>query len=447
MSQERVIVFRGVIVTVLLAGTASAQPLTLDEAIAIAMQNSHEVRAADLDRDRASEERKSTLGQMGPKLGLSWKAMWWDAPTDISLPFQVPDAIKQMGFDFPNSMHVMDRETRDISLRVAQPLTPLYSLFSLYKLQGAQEESAKFTAQKKAKDLAYKVAEAYFSILKLRKAKETILKAREQVEAHMRTAKAFFEQGYVQKDDLLRAEVAMAQVEERLHQVETATALAMAGLNVLMGRRMEEPFEVVDQYPDPPRPLEMGEEEALQRAMERRPEIRDMEAKVEMAKAARHASIGAMLPTLSAVFTWDRQWGNKFQRDRSWFVGLILDWNFFEWGSQFYKVKAAEKAIAMAEEGKAGISQMVALEVKQAYLQAQLAWTSLETARKAVALAEESYRIATKKYEQRLATSMEVLDAESALTASRNAYYEALYSYYLALENLRRATGDREVGR
>ncbi len=440
-------------VAVGLAALAAATPVradewTLDEAVRVAVQRSHEVRLGDLDRDKAADQRMSALGQMGPKLGVSGKVLRWDQGTDVNLGFEIPDPIKQqLGLDFPSSMHVMDQTTGDLSFTVAQPLTPLLSLYALYRVHGDAEHAAEAARQAKAQGVAYQVAEAFFGLLKLRKARETAEQARAQVEAHLKTARAFYDQGYVQKDDVLRAEVALAKVREGIEQVATATEVTTAAINLMLGRAMQDEFTAVDGYQDPPPALDLTLEQALERACARRAEMREVAHRVEMARAGRLAAIGAMLPTVAAAFNWTRQWGNDFQRKTSYFIGGTLQWNFWEWGAQYHQVRAADRDIARALEAEAAIRDVVALDVKRAYLQARLALTTLETARTAVVQAEESHRIAAKKYEQRVATSMEVLDAEGALTSARNSYHDALYSYYLALENLKRATGEREVGR
>jgi outer membrane protein TolC len=87
------------------------------------------------------------------------------------------------------------------------------------------------------------------------------------------------------------------------------------------------------------------------------------------------------------------------------------------------------------------IKDMVQIDVKSSYLQAKTSCSSLVTNRKAVEQANESFRIVNEKYENKQATSTEVIDAESMLTAAKNNYVNALYTYYLALENLKRAVG------
>ncbi len=425
-----------------------ADEWTLDDTVRVAVQRSHEVRMGDLEREKASDQRMSALGQMGPKLGVSGKVLRWDQATEVNLGFEIPDPLKQqLGMDLPSSMHVMDQTTGDLSFTVTQPLTPLLSLYALYRVQGDAERAAEAATQAKERAVAYQAAEAFFGLLKLRKARETAEQARAQVEAHLKTARAFFEQGYVQKDDVLRAEVALAKVREGIEQVATAIEVTTAGVNLMLGRPMQDEFTPVDPCQDPPPALEATLEEALQRAYARRAEVREVAHRVEMARSGRLAAIGTLLPTLAAAFNWTRQWGSEFQRKTSYFVGGTLQWNFWEWGAQYHQVRAADRDLARALEAQTAIRDLVSLDVQRAYAQARLALTTLETARKAVVQAEESHRIATKKYEQRVATSMEVLDAESALTGARNSYHDALYSYYLALENLKRATGEREVGR
>lgn len=430
---------------VLVSPAVRADELTLEEAVRVAVQRSHEVRMSDLEREKALDLKMGALGQMGPKLGVSGKLLHWDRATEVSFGFEIPEAIKQLGIEIPSSMHVMDQTTGDLSFTVAQPLTPLLSLYSLYRIQGDAERAAEAARQAKARGVAYQVAEAFFGLLKLRKARETALQARAQVETHLKTATAFFEQGYVQKDDVLRAQVALAKVHEGIEQVATAIEVTTASLNLMLGRQTSQDITPVYACEDPPPPLDVTLEEALDRAYARRSEIREVSHRLEMARAGRLAAIGAMLPTLAAAFNWTRQWGSEFQRKTSYFIGGTLQWNFWEWGAQYHQVRAAERDIARLIEAQAAIRDLVTLDVKRAYLQARLALTTIETARKAVSLAEESHRIATNKYAVHLATSMEVLDAESALTNARNSYYDALYSYYLALENLKRATGEREV--
>jgi outer membrane protein TolC len=416
----------------------SAQMISLEDAVSLALKYSHDLKIGSMDTDKADYLKKSALSQMGPKFIASGKIVRWDEPTDVA--FNLPDQLVQMLGTVPK-MHIMDQTTKDLSIQVAQPLTPLYSLYNVYRVQDLNEQASKISIKSKETNVIYSVSQSYFSLLKLLKNREIAQVSISQVESHLNTANAFYKNGFVQKDDVLRAEVALAQVKQVLDNVNMGIELAKAGLNLLMGRSLNQNFEPKDQYPDPPPALSDSLDQYLSEAMKNRSEIKEMELRAEMAEAGKDAVFGQMIPNLSAVFNWSRQWGTEMQRESSYFVGGVLSWNFWEWGTTYYQMQAADLDIRKAREGLMAIKDMVQIDVKSSYLQAKTSCSSLVTNRKAVEQANESFRIVNEKYENKQATSTEVIDAESMLTAAKNNYVNALYTYYLALENLKRAVG------
>ncbi|HRS96639.1 MAG TPA: TolC family protein, partial [Smithella sp.] len=55
--------------------------------------------------------------------------------------------------------------------------------------------------------------------------------------------------------------------------------------------------------------------------------------------------------------------------------------------------------------------------------------------------AEENFRIATERYKESIATSTEVLDAQTLLTRAKSDYINALGDYHIHLTRLQRAMG------
>ncbi|MCX8083249.1 MAG: TolC family protein, partial [bacterium] len=60
---------------------------------------------------------------------------------------------------------------------------------------------------------------------------------------------------------------------------------------------------------------------------------------------------------------------------------------------------------------------------------------------KQIELAEENLRVAELLYEEGMATTTDILDADTSLTEARNGLYNALYEYQLAYAELERASG------
>ena len=62
-------------------------------------------------------------------------------------------------------------------------------------------------------------------------------------------------------------------------------------------------------------------------------------------------------------------------------------------------------------------------------------------ARVGVEQAEENYRITDEQFQESIATSQEVLDAQTGQSRAQVNYYEALNSYNIAIARLERAMG------
>jgi len=98
-------------------------------------------------------------------------------------------------------------------------------------------------------------------------------------------------------------------------------------------------------------------------------------------------------------------------------------------------VEKAQKAI---EEQKRTISK----EVAQAYLNLDAARQSIDFQKKAKDSAAESYRLTNLRFENGLATTLEVVQAEEELSSRENQYQKAILSYNLAVVNFENTLGN-----
>ena len=83
----------------------------------------------------------------------------------------------------------------------------------------------------------------------------------------------------------------------------------------------------------------------------------------------------------------------------------------------------------------------IALEVKSAFRNMEVARTNIETASTALDQAKENYRITNLQYQHQLATTTNVLDARTFLSQARTNYYGALYGYLISEAELERVAG------
>lgn len=436
---------------------AQVREVTLDEAVRRGLEHSPELRMGRPDIAKAEDEKLSAGLGMGPRLSVDAGIQYWDEATNvqfikagaIDLTQEQIDMLTGLlgeGFvgllgSLGNPMEVQKRTTGSVNLQAVQPITPLYSLAALYKMQGANLEATKLDQAAKELQVKFRIADTFFKLKSALQLTEVTQKAVEQVEAHLKTARSFNEAGLVGRDDVLRAETMLAKVQDQHNQTLSGVALARAGLAIQMGIPASTMIVPVGDYPDPPPEPSLTEERAIERALAERPEVDSVRQRGRMADAGWHASVGALIPTIAGIFRYSHFEGSTFQREDSYFVGAQLSWNVWDLGRDFLKMKAVGRDREKAKEALAGIRDQILLDVKKSWLDLRSARSSLESNRTAIASAEENLRVVTRKYEASTATSVEILDAQSALTQVRAGYAVALYNYYIAYANLQRSTG------
>ncbi|MGC8926477.1 MAG: TolC family protein [Myxococcota bacterium] len=432
-------IISGILCILLISKSVYAERFTLDELIELAIKNSKNVQMARQDTEIAGYNKLSALANMGPKISTSAKYMHWNEPTDISFGFQIPPQFANMGINIPDKMHVMDQDTKDISITIAQPITPLYSMYNVYRLNSLNERATKLDLSVQIREIRYKTADAYFNLLKLMKTRENLLSSIKLIEAYREKTEQFYKNGMVQKDDVMKVEVKLAQIKDGLNEIDSAINILKSSINILIGRDKDADLEIQDSYTSEPSPFNVSLEDCINKAIVNRKDAQSLRLRVDMLSAKKEATFGTLIPSIVGLFTYSRQWGNAFQKQESWFIGASLSWTFWEWGSTYFQLKANQMEI---EKGMAGLLAMtdgITLDVKNAYYKAKNSFDALLSNKKSIELAEEVYRISVKKYENAQITATEVLDAENMLTTAKINYTNALYTYYLSLENLKRA--------
>lgn len=439
-----------------LPSRAQVREISLGDAVRQALEHSPELQMARIDEAVAGDERWAALASMGPRLSLDANVQFWDKPTAIEFvdPSSIPDpdelgplkdllpeSFLNLFQELGQPVQVMDRVTGSVTLQALQPLTPLYSLAHLYRMQGFSEEAARASHAAKRSQITFRTAETFFKLMSALRMAEVTNQAVEQVQAHLDTARKFQNAGYVGRDDVLRAETALARVGNLRDQVMSGIALARSALNVHMGLPIDTALLPVGNYPDPPPVLGMTEDQVVAHAFQERPEIRSVSLKADMASSGYQAAVGTLIPTIAAMFRYTHSEGSKFQRDDSWFVGGALQWTFWEWGSKMLKVRAVGRDRRKARLALDMTRDLIRLDIRKSWLDLQQARSSMESHRAAIISAEENLRVVNKKYEVSTATSVEVLDAQGSLTQAKGNYSVSVFDYYIAWANLQRASG------
>jgi len=328
---------------------------------------------------------------------------------------------------------------------LTQPVYKGNSLVTGVQLGELNLELAGTTLSKTKNDVAYQVHEAYFKVLKAKKLSEVAAQAVEQLQSHRRDAAAFYEVGLIPKNDLLQSEVLLAQGEQDLLRAKNSLSLARAALNLLMRRNVDAELELVDILQHEPKQVDWTE--TVHQAMENRPELVQARIAVQQAEKGITIARAPYLPSVALSATYKRQ-GDSFDAysyslgdEETRYAMASLSWNFWTWRQGKNEVAAARQRERKSMQAQEQVIDAITLELKDAILNLELADENIKVTEKAIEQAEENFRINTARYQSQLATSTEVLDAQTLLTQTRSNYYNALYDYNLAGSKLEWALG------
>ena len=417
------------------SAAATAAQLTLDRAIEIALAQNPGFKSSELGIKEAELRKKAAGADFLPKLKTTYSYTHLSDPPEVKLP---ATSLVQMG-------SLSNMVSDDFSIFTVKAIQPLFTggeIYNKYKLEKLGVDIARLKNDTQRNDLVYSVKATYFTVLKAQKLLEVARQAVAQIASHEKTARDMFEQEMIAKNDLLEAQVRLAQAEQDLVRAEQGVELAKAVLNTVLHQDVNTDVSLAAMDDAPGLMLTLTESQAL--ALERRPVISEIDATIRQAQTGVKLAQGTYYPKLAFVTAYNRIGDHaatesmKYLDANTWSMTVNMDWTFFEWGKKGNVVGEQKVKLLEAQEIKKEVADKVMLQVKDAWLRTQENWKNIGVSRTAIARAEENFRIYQNRFNQQMATTTDVLDAQTLLTHAQSNYHTSLYDYFIAramLEN------------
>lgn len=418
------------------AGEDSARLYTLDESIKAALENNWSVKAKEEKVSESEYAEKEAKAGFYPEFSTGYSYTRIGNITSVKIP------------GMNRSLTLGDSNNFQWNATVTQPLFTGFALTSSHELAKLGIDQSKVDLELEKVDLALKVKEAYFNILKADKAVAVAKSAVESLESHLAVAKNFYDVGMIPINDMLKAEVELANSQHNYIMAQNGARLTRVSFNVLLSRSVDEPFEVEDILIYTPETPDF--DAYLNKALKARPEIKALELadsqidqKINLAKSKFYPEAAFTASYTKAGDTPDVSGSETgFQKANSWQATVGLSWTFWDWNKTKHSVRQAESQRLQLEQTRKTLEDGIKLELKQAILNLNEAEEKIPTAEKAVEQAEENLRVSEERYKAQVTTSTEVLDAQTLLSQARMNYYSALYDHNLAKATLLRAVGE-----
>ena len=415
---------------------AVIRSLTLAQAIQAARIGSPDLAQARAEVDAATAATRGASAQTRPTLSTTTYATAGDSSNILT---------SSPGIRPQNIFSVPARGFADQDLMLMVPLSTGGRLGQNIIQAQRQGESAGLSVQAMRLTLDFQVTQTYARAL-LGQARVETAQARLTAEdEQIRVTGERVTVGRMAPVDLHREQAEQADARQALLAAQNDAALALVDLKALLGLAQESVLTLADTLDTPPAdmsPPPATVAEAVRVAQSRRPEVAAALARTAAAQASVASARGAYSPQVYAIAMGDAQFGVG-SGHVGYTVGLTASLPLLDGGQRQADVDAAAAQLRVAQTEADKARLQAARESAGAWLTLQTATAQIGAAQTGLAAAQESYDLATLRYNAGKSLTAERLDALAALTRARGTLAEAKAALLTARAGLSAALGTR----
>jgi outer membrane protein len=406
---------------------------TLEQAWQISSAQDRTIAAAQIRVEAAEAELAASQGSRWPTL----------VATASATQFNETPAFDFSGAGIPGQLPLYDGS----ALLVADARVTLPIFTSGMISNGVQAAESGVRAQRSGaavqiQDVRLAVAAAYVGVLRAGSELKVADSRVRTLLSHVADVKNMFAAGAVARNDLLAAQVSLADVQQYQLQAKNSFELSTAVYNKALGRNLTYPVSLDEALPGIDSRLEPDSLPALiETALQNRAELAGLQSAAESVDARAESTRAQSRPQLALQGGYTAVENNFLNRNDFWSIGLGLRWAIFD------SDRSRDKADALSLQSTAlyrdyeELQSVVELQVHSAWLQFNESNARMQLTERAVEQAAENLRVTRDRYRNGEGTNTEVLDAEGLRTMSRSNRDNAQYDAALARYRLARVTG------
>ncbi len=327
-----------------------------------------------------------------------------------------------------------------LQAQVTQMLISPWQIFQLANTD-KYKQSIFLSGEQARRDILFGVAQLYYGVAASKQAVEVQKRLLEGRKAREKDVKLRFEQGYVIKAEVLRAEIETSKNEQDLNLAENAYQSSKLALASMLGREADFDFEITD----PPLPRRPSEEQISLLRLNNRLDLKSAKFQQDLANSIKNFGFLRFLPDLSMFALYKASDTASLGGEKNTLAaGFNLTWNVFDGGmreAEFYE----NSGKALEARAKYQLQDLkVRQEIEQAKLDLKSAEANAVKALQQVEMARENFRLVTSSKNAGFATYLELNDANTVLSNAETAVIAQNLNLNLAVLKLQHELGSFE---
>lgn len=415
---------------------SASEPWSVERCMQYAADHSHTVRQQQFALEDSRAAKTQAIGAFLPSVyGAVNGQMNFGRAIDPSTNTYTDVSTFNNGYGLEASLTVFDGLQRYNNLRLAK----------------ANEAMGRSGVRAEKDDVALKVYKAYMDLVYCEGAVSQTAKKRDESRELLRQTEVMAEVGQKSDADVAQMRATLAADEYELAHMQSQTTKARLALKQLMGFPVDSALAVIQPSFDDELLTAEDASQISAFAATDNPRIIKAQQNVEAARYSLRAARGALLPTISlsgGVSTsffrnmnkgGHASFSSQFRNNAGEYVGLSLSIPLFDRLATYSTIRRRKTALVQAQENLAYEQSELRRIIVEAASDVENSTKEVEKMQEQVEADSIASRLTTRKYEEGLASSIDVKTAAVTLLQSRvrllqsqltMAYNKRLLAYY-----------------
>ncbi len=424
-----------------------AQPKTVDECVAMAVDHSTSLKVADQSVKVAQNARSQAISKYFPQIGVVGTYQWFQKDLEL-----VDYGSLMYGMLLPAELRHLTRidieNVMVADVAVVQPLFMGGKIVAANQIANLGENVAQNNVKQLRDNVSLVAQENYWLVVSLARKRTLAHSMVELMQQTQTSVDHLIREGVATESDRLNVEVRLNEALLAESKIDQNLSLAKFNLMQLCGIDLNDTIVLQDEATDT---LALLPSESLvdmdtAHIYDHRTDIANLELAKKISKKEETVVLSSLLPNvvLNANYLvsnpnlykgFDKSFGGAFN------AGVSVTVPITGWISGGYGLNTAKANTHIKELEIDAAKERVQLELKQATLQYEQSQKTLETATTSQSTADVNLQAAQRRYDEGFSTILALMEAQTSWLKAKTEYIDAQIGVRLAELSLQKVCG------
>lgn len=378
------------------------QSAMLDKYRSMAVEYSHDLKAAEKNLSASLELEKAARADLKPKLSGNADFQYTGNPLELDL--KLPG--------MKNPVEIQGRDTKfGASLTLLQPVYTGGRLLENIRMARHQHSLAEHRQEQLLAEVCFQTDIQYWNTVARQEIVGIVTDYRNSIASLTETIRQRVEVSLVNPQDLLMAEVKLNDAEFRLLQAQKELETGLMAFNSLIGLPLEEATPTDSIIP----PVMLSDSMQAAPGLSR-PEVKMAHDRIRMAESSLKLNDSKYKPQVYVGVDGSYSspgYDLRSDLDPNYAVYAKVSIPIFEWGKRRSEKRASKQKIGMEQDNLNSMLDKVNLEIETARFSLSQAMEQARLSRQSLEKAHENERQAMERYQEGEISIVEVIEAQT----------------------------------